>query len=121
VAEFDGDGRVVGFEEKPEHPKSDQIPIGVYLFRPSVFDVLGTLQPSARGEFEITDVLNEFIRRGALVSHTFPGEWHDAGTVDSLLSSAAFAAGFAGEVPVRSAHDIEQVAAEPVDPSTVRP
>ncbi len=121
VAEFDAEGRVVGFEEKPEHPKSDQIPIGVYLFRPSVFAMLSTLKPSARGEFEITDVLNEFIQRGALISHTFPGEWHDAGTVESLLSSAAFAAGFAGDVPVRSAHDIDQVAAETVDPSTVRP
>jgi glucose-1-phosphate thymidylyltransferase len=121
VAEFDADGRVIGFEEKPEHPKSDQIPIGVYLFRPSVFAVLSTLKPSARGEFEITDVLNEFIRRGRLMSHTFSGEWHDAGTVESLLSSASFAAGFAGQVPVRSAHDVDQVAAEPVDPSTVQP
>jgi hypothetical protein len=55
------------------------------------------------------------------MSHTFSGEWHDAGTVESLLSSASFAAGFAGQVPVRSAHDVDQVAAEPVDPSTVQP
>ena len=121
VAELDAEGGVIGFEEKPAHPKSDQIPIGVYLFRPSVFDVLSTLRPSARGEFEITEVLNEFIRRGRLVSHTFAGEWQDAGTVESLLSSGSFAAGFAGEVPLRSAHDVDQVAAESVDPSSVTP
>ena len=97
----------IGFEEKPAQPKSDLIPIGVYLFRPSVFEVLTTLKPSARGEFEITDVLNEFLRRGSLVSHTFAGEWHDAGTVESLLSSGSFAAGFAGEMPMPSPHDAD--------------
>ena len=121
VAEFDASGRVVRFEEKPAQPMSDRIPIGVYLFRPSVFDVLGTLKPSARGEFEITEVLNAFIERGALITHDFAGEWHDAGTVGSLLGSGAFAAGFAGDLPLRTAHDIDQVAAEQVDPSTVRP
>jgi glucose-1-phosphate thymidylyltransferase len=112
VAEFDDEGRVIGFEEKPQEPKSDQIPIGVYLFRPSVFAVLNTLKPSARGEFEITDVLNEFIRRGQLVSHTFAGEWHDAGTVESLLSSGSFAAGFAGEMPMRSADESDEAAGD---------
>jgi glucose-1-phosphate thymidylyltransferase len=121
VAELDDGGRVIGFEEKPEQPKSNRIPIGVYLFRPSVFEVLHTLTPSARGEFEITDVLNEFIRRGTLRSHDFEGEWHDAGTITALLESASFAAGFGSETPIRTAHGPEQVAAESVDPSTVRP
>ena len=56
-------GSVVGFEEKPEQPKSDLIPIGVYFLRPDAFDVIERLAPSGRGEFEITDVLNHYIPR----------------------------------------------------------
>jgi glucose-1-phosphate thymidylyltransferase len=121
VAEFDADGRVVGFEEKPRQPKSDLIPIGVYLFRPSVFDILSELEPSARGEFEITDVLNTFIERGALATYEFDGEWQDAGTIQSLLVAGGFAAGFAGEVPSRASPGPEAVEAERVDPRSVRP
>jgi glucose-1-phosphate thymidylyltransferase len=121
VAELDGDGRVVGFEEKPTLPKSDMIPIGVYLFRPSVFDVLHSLKPSARGEFEITDVLNEYVRRGTLVSHNYEGQWHDAGTIESLLASGTLAASFAPQVPMRTEQSSEDVAAERVDPLRVRP
>ena len=62
VAEFDAAGRVVGFEEKPAVPKSDLIPIGVYFLRPDAFDVIEGLLPSGRGEFEITDVLNHYVR-----------------------------------------------------------
>lgn len=108
VAEFAADGQLVGFEEKPEQPKSDLIPIGVYLFRPSVFDVIQTLQPSARGEFEITDVLNHYLGRGSLVHTVFGGEWMDAGTVDALLASSTFAAEFAGEMPVPAAKGDEE-------------
>ena len=61
VAELDEAGNVVGFEEKPTQPKSDLIPIGVYFLRPDAFDVIETLAPSGRGEFEITDVLNHYI------------------------------------------------------------
>lgn len=121
VAELDADGRVIGFEEKPEHPKSDLIPIGVYLFRPSVFDILGDLEPSARGEFEITDVLNAYIARGSLMTHEFSGEWQDAGTVESLLAAGSFASGFAGQVPFESSTGPEAVDAERVDPRAVRP
>ena len=92
VAELDGDGRVVGFEEKPEVPKSDLIPIGVYFFRPSVFDVIRTLKPSARGEFEITDLLNHYLAQGQLTHTVFEGDWMDAGTVDALLETSNFAA-----------------------------
>jgi glucose-1-phosphate thymidylyltransferase len=117
VAEIDGEGRIVGFEEKPEHPKSDLIPIGVYLFRPSVFDAIGQLRPSARGEFEITDLLNHYLRIGSLAHCIFEGEWMDAGTTDALLQSSTFAAQFAGEWPVRTAVGVEAVEAERVDPS----
>ncbi|MGZ8502782.1 MAG: sugar nucleotidyltransferase, partial [Candidatus Limnocylindrales bacterium] len=91
VAEFDADGRVVGFEEKPEHPRSDLIPIGVYLLRPDAFDVIQGLAPSGRGELEITDVLNHYIPGGGLFSRVFDGHWADAGTVSSLLRAAALA------------------------------
>lgn len=121
VTEFGADGEVVGFEEKPAQPKSNMIPIGAYFFRPSVFDVLHTLEPSARGEFEITDVLNEYLRRKSLITTEYAGEWHDAGTVDSLLASSGFAASFASDVPVRTEGSVEDVAAEDVDPSSVRP
>lgn len=116
VAELDADGRVVGFEEKPAKPKSNLIPIGVYLFRPSVFDALMTLQPSARGEFEVTDLLNYFIERRQLVSHVFAGDWMDAGTIESLLESTNFAATFSGELPLTTAQSAEAVEAERVEP-----
>ena len=107
VAEFDEGGRIVGFEEKPTRPKSNLIPIGVYLFRPSVFDVIRGLQPSARGEFEITDVLNHYLRTESLTHHVFEGEWMDAGTVEALLASGHFAARFAGETPVPTVLELD--------------
>jgi glucose-1-phosphate thymidylyltransferase len=115
VAELDGTGRLLGFEEKPEHPKSNLIPIGVYLFRPSVFDVIPRLRPSARGEFEITDLLNHYLRAGRLVHTIFDGEWHDAGTMDSLRASSDFAAQWPGLAPAITGHDRSEVDAEPVD------
>ena len=116
VAAFDVDGRLLGFEEKPAQPKSDLIPIGVYLFRPPVFAALETLRPSARGEFEITDLLNHFLERGELVSHVFEGDWMDAGTIESLLQSTTFAATFSAELPLRTAHTVTEVEAERVEP-----
>jgi glucose-1-phosphate thymidylyltransferase len=121
VAELDGSGRVIGFEEKPAYPKSDRIPIGVYLFRQSVFDVLHQLTPSARGEFEITDVLNHYVRDGSLMAHHYDGDWMDAGTIQSLLAANAFAASFAPDHPLDTGRDVAEVDSEPVDPKSVRP
>jgi glucose-1-phosphate thymidylyltransferase len=87
VARFGDRGQIVGFDEKPQEPASDLIPIGVYLFRPSVFSVIDSLQPSGRGELEVTDLLNHYLKRGSLVHHVFTGTWADAGTIDSLLES----------------------------------
>jgi glucose-1-phosphate thymidylyltransferase len=120
VAEFDGSGGLVGFEEKPERPKSDLIPIGVYLFRPSVFDVVDTLRPSARGEFEITDLLNHYLAAGSLAHTVFEGEWQDAGTTEALLEASRFAASFATEVPIDTVEGLEAGAAEPTHTSQVR-
>jgi glucose-1-phosphate thymidylyltransferase len=92
VAEFDADGRVMGFEEKPQRPKSDSIPIGVYFLRPDAFDVIEHLAPSGRGEFEITDVLNHYVDKGNLFARHYEGHWSDAGTIDSLLEASVMAA-----------------------------
>jgi glucose-1-phosphate thymidylyltransferase len=92
VAELDASGRVVGFEEKPAHPKSSLIPIGVYFLRPDAFDVIDALAPSGRGEFEITDVLNHYVTGGGLFAPRYEGHWTDAGTVTSLLRAAELAA-----------------------------
>jgi glucose-1-phosphate thymidylyltransferase len=121
VAELAGDESIVRFEEKPAEPKSDLVPIGVYLFRPSVFDVIRTLRPSARGEFEITDLLNHYLEQGSLTHCVLEGEWMDAGTVEALLQSSTFAARFAGESPLQTAEGVEAVEAERIDPAQVRP
>jgi glucose-1-phosphate thymidylyltransferase len=120
VAEFDAEGRVVGFEEKPAEPKSNLIPIGVYLFRPSVFDVIEGLRPSARGEFEITDLLNHYLRQGRLAHTVFEGDWQDAGTIESLLEANEFAARFAGDMPVNTGHDPAEVEADGASPAGAR-
>ncbi len=111
VAELGADGRLVGFEEKPQEPKSNLIPIGVYLFRPSVFHVIAGLKLSARGEFEITDLLNHYLERNSLVHTVFDGEWQDAGTISSLVAANGFAAQFAANHPVETGHDITEVEA----------
>jgi glucose-1-phosphate thymidylyltransferase len=97
VAEFDGVGTLVGFEEKPQRPKSDLIPIGVYFLRPDAFEVISHLSPSGRGEFEITDVLNHYIPGGRLFWREYTGHWADAGTTDSLLHAGSVAAEAAAE------------------------
>ena len=106
VAELDREGRVVGFEEKPAKPKSDLIPIGVYWLRPDVFSYIEGLRPSARGELEITDVLNHYIAHGGLFWRTYEGQWTDAGTVPSLLHAAQLAASEAqsGRLPPPPEH-----------------
>jgi glucose-1-phosphate thymidylyltransferase len=101
VAVFDQDGNLRRFEEKPQRPASDLIPIGVYFFRPHVFEVIAGLVPSARGEFEITDVLNHYLARGRLLARRYEGQWTDAGTVTSLLAAAELARNddLAGRLP----------------------
>jgi len=86
VAELSGDGKTVtGIEEKPSKPKSDLAVTGVYMFDPGVFDVIKTLQPSGRGELEITDVNNYYVSKGVMTWGLLGGEWTDAGTFKSLL------------------------------------
>ncbi len=79
VPEFDGAGRVVRIVEKPEHPPSDLAVTGIYFYDARVFDVIPTLERSARGELEITDVNNWFISQGRMAYEVLEGFWGDAG------------------------------------------
>ena len=83
VAELDGD-KVVGIEEKPANPKSDTAVVGIYIYPPDVFGLIRTLKPSARGELEITDVNNHYLKNGRMGFDILDGYWTDAGTLDSL-------------------------------------
>ena len=76
--------QVIEIQEKPENPKSDFAVIGYYMYDSKVFDIIKKLQPSARGEYEITDVNNEYIKLGELTYDILNGEWTDAGTFESL-------------------------------------
>jgi glucose-1-phosphate thymidylyltransferase len=83
VPMFDG-SRLVKIEEKPKLPPSPYAVIGVYFYDATVFDRVRTLRPSGRGEFEITDVNNSYLRDGQLSYEKIDGGWTDAGTFESL-------------------------------------
>lgn len=83
VAEISGD-KIVGIEEKPKTPKSDYAVTGIYFYDAQVFDIIRTLKPSARGEFEITHVNYAYIEKGQLDYDILEGWWTDAGTFESL-------------------------------------
>jgi glucose-1-phosphate thymidylyltransferase len=92
VAEVSGD-RIVGIEEKPAHPKSNYAVTGIYMYDASVFDKIKTLVPSGRGELEITDVNNAYIKRGQLSYDVLDGWWADAGAShDKLLETSLLVA-----------------------------
>lgn len=90
VVEFDGSGKAISIEEKPEHPKSNYIIPGLYFYDNDVVEIAENLQPSARGELEITDVNVEYMKRGKLkvVPMEKGVEWMDAGNCDSLLEAS---------------------------------
>jgi len=79
------DGKIVSIEEKPKYPKSNLAVTGIYMYDFEVFEIIKTLKPSARGELEITDVNNAYIRRGTLTYDILKGWWTDAGTSESLF------------------------------------
>jgi glucose-1-phosphate thymidylyltransferase len=79
VPELDGDGRIVRIVEKPDEPASEYAVTGVYLYDETVWDVVPTLQPSGRGELEITDVNNWFVEQGTMEYDVVDGFWGDAG------------------------------------------
>jgi glucose-1-phosphate thymidylyltransferase len=79
VPELDGDGRVVRIVEKPETPPSSYCVTGIYFYGPEVFEVIPTLEPSGRGELEITDVNNWYVGEGTMEYDVLEGFWGDAG------------------------------------------
>ena len=83
VAEVKGD-RITSIVEKPKEPRSDLAVTGIYLYDAAVYGIVRRLRPSARGELEITDVNNAYLRRGQLRYEIVDGWWTDAGTFDSL-------------------------------------
>ncbi len=88
VAEIAGD-RVVNIVEKPAKPKTNYAVIGLYCYDAQVWEVVKTLQPSARGELEITDVNNFYVRQGSMTFELLKGWWGDGGeSFDSLLLAA---------------------------------
>jgi len=92
VVEFDAQKNVVSIEEKPEKPKSNYAVPGLYFYNNEVVSIAKNLKPSARGEYEITDVNKEYLRRGKLkVSIMDRGTaWLDTGTFDSLMQATQF-------------------------------
>jgi len=86
------DGKIVRIEEKPKNPKSNFAVIGIYMYDGKVFDIIQTLTPSARGELEITDVSNAYIKEGRMTYDVIEGWWSDAGTFDSLLRASELVA-----------------------------
>lgn len=87
VAQIDGD-KIIGIEEKPKNPKSNYAVIGIYMYDAKVFDIIKTLVPSNRGELEITDVNNAYIKNGTLSYEVLQGWWTDAGTFKSLIKAS---------------------------------
>ena len=91
VAVLDGE-KVVAVEEKPEHPKSDLAITGLYFFDNTVSEIAKKVEPSARGELEITSVINEYIKRGECKLNEMGGDvvWMDVGTHKSILRAAIY-------------------------------
>lgn len=92
VAEMDG-VKIVGIEEKPEKPKSSYAVTGVYFYPSDVFNVIESLKPSGRGELEITDVNNHYIRENRMKFSVMDGWWTDAGTPESYKRANELSSG----------------------------
>ncbi|HLG13025.1 MAG TPA: sugar phosphate nucleotidyltransferase [Blastocatellia bacterium] len=92
VPVIEGD-RIIRIEEKPAAPKSPYAVIGVYMYDNTVFDIIKRLEPSNRGELEITDVNNAYIESGDLTWDVVEGWWTDAGTFESLHRASNLVAG----------------------------
>jgi glucose-1-phosphate thymidylyltransferase len=103
VAELEN-GRIARIVEKPKQPKSRFAVTGCYFYDARVFEIIQGLEPSARGELEITDVNNRFLQWGDLSHHVLGGWWTDAGTVPSLYRAAALVASEKSNPVLRPPH-----------------
>jgi len=90
VVTFDENKRAISIEEKPEHPKSNYAVTGLYIYDNTVVEKVKTLQPSSRGELEITDLNNVYLREGTLDVAFVAGKWFDTGTFESLYEATQF-------------------------------
>ena len=92
VVEFDADGHAISLEEKPTHPRSNFAVPGLYFYDNDVVDIARGLQPSPRGEYEITDVNRAYLERGKLAVEVLPRgtAWLDTGTFDQMLDAAEY-------------------------------
>jgi glucose-1-phosphate thymidylyltransferase len=88
VAVLDKDKKIVHIQEKPEKPRSNLAVTGLYIYDNKVFDIIKTLNPSARGELEITDVNNDYITRGGMDYRVIDGFWEDAGDFEGLYKAS---------------------------------
>ncbi len=99
IAEVEG-RRITRIVEKPKRPKSDLAVIGLYMYPSDVFDVIPTLKPSARGELEITDVNNHYVRAGTLQYDVVEGWWADAGeSIDAWMEAGRLVAASGANKP----------------------
>jgi glucose-1-phosphate thymidylyltransferase len=87
VAEIEA-GKLINIVEKPKQPRSNLAVIGIYMYDERVFDIVKTLKPSDRGELEITDVNNAYVREETMSWEMLDGWWTDAGTFESLLRAS---------------------------------
>lgn len=103
-------GRIVKLVEKPAQPESNLAMAGMYVFGQQIWDVLPDLQPSARGEYEITDAIQVLVDRGELVvPGIYEGSWFDTGTLDSFLATSQFLTGMGQKVDPSAQVDAELV------------
>jgi glucose-1-phosphate thymidylyltransferase len=92
VVEFDGSNKIKSLIEKPKNPPSNMAVTGIYFYDGDCFKVCQSLKPSGRGELEITDVNNYYLRRGDMTHETLDGWWTDAGTFESLHRASKYVA-----------------------------
>ena len=90
VPEFDSKNKIIGIEEKPKNPKSSYAVTGLYIYDHSVFEIIKKIKPSKRGQLEITDVNNKYIKKQALNWAELNGFWTDAGTYASLFKAGNY-------------------------------
>jgi len=98
VAELNGN-KVIGIEEKPKVPKTNFAVTGLYIYDSNVFYVIKTLNPSGRGELEITDVNNYYIHKKTMEYRVLEGFWSDAGTFESLLKAGMLIKQYRNNIP----------------------